>query len=265
MKFDKHFPVPQLQPYIKYYVVSEHEQEAVYKVFPSTSLVMGFQYRGRLSTIRNEAEQTLSTAGISGISASYQVFKQSPAIGTILVYFSEIGFTHFAAHPANELFNLSLALEDLFDKERVAAVEEQLFEARTDKERIAVVEQFLLAQLNPRERDQLILAAVQLIYTTKGTIRIKELNKQLFISPAAFEKRFRKVVGVSPKKFASIVRFEAVMSQLGGVRSLTDICYENKYFDQAHFIKDFIKFSGTSPEKFRAATETNDFLQLKGN
>lgn len=111
MKFDKHFPTEQLKPYIKYYVVAENELESEYKVFPSLGLVIGFQYKGQLATIKDNTESKLSTAGITGISDGYKIFKNSADVGSILIYFTEIGFAHFASHPANELFNLSLSLE----------------------------------------------------------------------------------------------------------------------------------------------------------
>jgi AraC-like DNA-binding protein len=97
----------------------------------------------------------------------------------------------------------------------------------------------------------LIIEAVKIIYQTKGTIRIKELNERLFISQSPFEKRFRKLVGATPKKFASIVRFNAVLDNLSNTKSLTDICYENNFFDQAHFIKDFKQYTGDTPENFK--------------
>jgi len=46
MKFDKHFPTDVLKPYIKYFVVSENALESAYKVFSSSVLVIGFQYKG---------------------------------------------------------------------------------------------------------------------------------------------------------------------------------------------------------------------------
>jgi|GEM_PF-1881859 len=52
MKFDKHLPVEALRSYIKYFVVSENEWENEYKVFPSSQLVMGFQYKGQLANIK---------------------------------------------------------------------------------------------------------------------------------------------------------------------------------------------------------------------
>lgn len=251
MKFDKHFPTEKLKPYIKYFVVSENELESEYKVFPSSGLVIGFQYKGQLSTIKVSTENKLNSAGITGISDSYKIFKNSANIGTILIYFTETGFTHFASHPANELFDLSLSLEDIFDKESIKEVEEKLFFATSDKQRIQIVEQFLLSQLKDIQTDNLIVEAVKLIYQSKGTIRIKELNKKLFTSQSPFEKRFRKVVGTTPKKFASIVRFNAVLDNLNETKSFTEICYKNNFFDQAHFIKDFKQFTGDTPKHFK--------------
>jgi len=193
----------------------------------------------------------LASAGITGIADGYKIFKNSVDIGTILVYFTEIGFTHFASHPANELFNLSLSLNDIFDKSSITEVEDKLAIATTDKDRIHIVEKFLVSQLKDIQTDKLILEAVKLIYQSNGTIRIKELNEKLFISQSPFEKRFRKVVGTTAKKFASIVRFNTVLNNLNETKSLTEICYENNFFDQAHFIKDFKQFTGDTPENFK--------------
>jgi len=251
MRFDKFIPTDQLKPYIKYFVVSENELESEYKVFPSSGLVIGFQYKGQLSTVRENNESKLTSAGITGISDNYKIFKNSADIGTILVYFSDIGFTHFTSCPANELFNLSLSLDDIFDKSSVTEVEEKLSIATTDKHRIEIVEQFLVSQLKDIQADKLIVEAVKLIYQSRGTIRIKELNEKLFISQSPFEKRFRKVVGTTAKKFASIVRFNTVLDNMSETKSLTEICYENNFFDQAHFIKDFKQFTGDTPENFK--------------
>ena len=168
-----------------------------------------------------------------------------------MVYFTEVGFTHFSSHPANELFNLSLSLDDIFEKGKVNEVEEKLALSFTDKQRIKVVEQFLLTQLKDIETDKLVVEAVKLIYQSKGTIRIKELNEKLFISQSPFEKRFRKVVGTTAKKFASIVRFNSVLDKMKETKTLTEICYENNFFDQAHFIKSFKKFTGDTPQNFK--------------
>jgi AraC-like DNA-binding protein len=251
MRFDKIIPTDRLKPYVKHLVISENSAEQSYKVLPSTGLVIGFQYKGHLAVLKDNKEISLAKAGITDLSDSFKIFQNSTNIGTILVFFTETGIAQFSNCPANELFNLSVSLDNLFDKNTVAQTEEKLADSTTDNERIRIVERFLLAVLKEKESDKLIVEAVKLIYQSKGTIKIKELNEKLFISQSPFEKRFRKTVGTTPKKFASIVRFNSVINQFGANKTLTEICYENNFFDQAHFIKDFKQYTGDTPEKFK--------------
>lgn len=251
MKFDKIIPTDRLKPYIKHFAISENELENTYKVFPSTGLVVGFQYRGQLTTVKNDRQTNLEAAGITGISDNFKIFKNSADTKTILIYFTEVGFSYFSSNPANELFNQSVSLDNVFKKDRVIDTEEKLSFAQTDRQRITVVEQFLLSQLRDIQSDKLVVEAVRLIYGSKGTIKIKELTEKLFISQSPFEKRFRRIVGTTPKKFASIVRFNTALNNLTSAKSLTDICYEYNFFDQAHFIKDFKQYTGDTPEKFK--------------
>jgi len=251
MRFDIVIPSVKLRPYVRQIAISESENEQTYKIFPSAGLVVGFQYRGRLSLVNGSVENRLSPSGITGISDSFKIFKNTAGTGTILVYFTETGFAQFSSRPVQELFNQSVSLDNLFDKHKVAAVEETLALALTDSERVKAVETFLEEQLKEKSEDQLIVRAVALIYGSRGGMRIKELLQQLHISQGAFEKRFRKLVGTTPKKFASIVRFNTVLKDLGQEKSLTEICYDNNFFDQAHFIKDFKQYTGDSPENFR--------------
>ena len=80
MKFQTYSPVEKLSPYISRFAISENEFAGEYKVFPSSGLVIGFQYKGELSTLNENGENKLSTAGISGISDTYKVFKNSSGI-----------------------------------------------------------------------------------------------------------------------------------------------------------------------------------------
>lgn len=77
MKFDKYLPTEQLKSYIKYFIVSENELESEYKILPSSSLVIGLQYKGQLATIKGNTETSLKSSGITGISDYSQTFKNS--------------------------------------------------------------------------------------------------------------------------------------------------------------------------------------------
>ena len=250
MRFEKIIPSDRLKPYIKHLIISEATDDASYKVFATTGLVIGFQYKGKLAYLNKNEENNLAAIGITGLQDQYKIFKPSVNIGSILVFFNEIGAAHFFKNPINELFNQSISLDYLLAKAEIDKVEELLNEATTDQHRIMVVENFLLQHLLNKKEDLLITQAIKYIHQTKGNIKIKQLSEMLFISQSPLEKRFRQIVGTTPKKFASIIRFKAVLENLKEKKPFAVICDENNYFDQAHLIHDFKNFTGETPDKF---------------
>jgi AraC-like DNA-binding protein len=250
VKFDTYIPCDILKAYVKSFVIQETMDEKVYKVLPDTGVVIGFQYKGKLSHLDNQNEIALSTSGVSGLTDHYKTFKNSADVGTVLVFFKEGGATIFFKQPIHELFRKSVSLDNFMLRSELLLLEEQLCEAKSDKARIDVIEKFMIARMVITEPDQLILAALALIHKSKGNIRIKELMGQLHISQSPLEKRFRQMVGTSPKKFASIVRLKNAIQQYDPNSSLTALGYEAGYYDQAHFIKEFKTFTGDTPENF---------------
>lgn len=250
MKFDTYIPCDILKPFVKSFAVQETLKQDTYKVLPDTGLVIGFQYKGKLARIQNDVEMPLSISGLSGLADHSRTFKNSPNIGTVLVFFKEAGATPFFRQPLHELFRESVSLDNFMLRSELLLLEEQLAEAKTDTQRIAVVEHFLINRMNNTEPDKLVLAALGLIHKSKGNIRVTELMEQLHISQSPLEKRFRQVVGATPKKFASIVRLKNVIQQYDTINSLTALGYETGFYDQAHFIKQFKTFTGDTPEKF---------------
>lgn len=235
---------------MKSFAIQETSTESVYKVLPDTSLVIGFQYKGRLSLLQNGIETPLSISGVSGLADYSRTFQNSPDIGTVLIFFQEAGAIHFFKQPLHELFRESVSLDNFIPRSELLCLEEQLAEAKTDLQRITVVEYFLIKRITNIEPDKLVLAALSLIHKSKGNLRIKELTEQLFISQSPLEKRFRQAVGASPKKYASIVRLKNVIQQFDKANSLTELGYITGFYDQAHFIKEFKTFTGETPEKF---------------
>lgn len=237
-------------PFIKSFVISEAEIESTYQVLPDTGLVIGFQYKGRLNRIENDQSTSLAISGISGLSDRSRTFQNSPDIGTLLVLFREAGASLFFPQPLHELFRESVSLDNFMLRSELLFLEEELAEAKTHEKRIATVERFLIRRMKNSDLDKLILAALALIHKSNGTIRISELAEQLHISQSPLEKRFRQVVGTSPKKFASIVRLKNMVDKYDVTSSFTELSYQAGFYDQAHFIKEFKSFTGKTPEKF---------------
>lgn len=88
--------------------------------------------------------------------------------------------------------------------------------------------------------------------------RLKEVQQELKISERSLERLFRTNIGMSPKLFARVCRFQASLHSLrgNGYEKLSDISYGNGYADQSHFIRDFREFSGVTPKAWlRKAVE----------
>nr|WP_306819282.1 helix-turn-helix domain-containing protein [Leptospira sp. id769339] len=70
------------------------------------------------------------------------------------------------------------------------------------------------------------------------------------ISRDSYEKRFREVIGTSPKQLSNLVRMRNIIDSYSSKISFTDLAQESGYFDQAHFIKDFKTFTDETPKRF---------------
>lgn len=104
--------------------------------------------------------------------------------------------------------------------------------------------------------------AVNIIVRQKGNVTIEHLADQVNVSRQFLSRQFSERIGISPKHFARIVRFNALHRFLASQPKtrLVDVTYNFGYFDQSHFIKDFIEFMGMSPSEYLVlSTEMADF------
>lgn len=239
-----------LQPYIKAYLIIESSEERVNRVLPDTSLVMAFRFKGEVSYVQNGIEDKLPATLISGLRKSARLIKYSKDSGNILVLFKEGGARLFIKEPLYELFENSVSLDNFSNYQHLSVLEEQLYLASGNGHRIHLIEHFLESRIFNHRPDELVLSAMDHIRIVKGGMRIKELADSFCISQDAFEKRFRKVAGVSPKQYAYITRMKWIVANGLNKNSLGDTAYNVGYYDQPHFNKDFKLFTGQTPTEF---------------
>lgn len=250
MNIKEYLPIASLRPFISKYLIIESQDELVNRIFPDTSLVMAFRFKGKTSYVTNHEKNILSAITLSGLRKSGRLVNYAENSGNILVIFKEAGASALIKEPLHELFDESIPLRDLSGYHDLSMIEDQLSAAASNSQRIQRIEQFLLSKLYDHKTDNLIAAAIEKIRQVKGIIRIKDLADTLCISQDAFEKRFRRVAGVSPKQFSFIVRMKAIIGN--GIRehTLAETAFNAGYFDQPHFNKDFKLFTGQTPTEF---------------
>ena len=264
MNINSYIPTELLRPFILTYIIVESQEELVNKVLPDTSLVLSFRYKGRVSYMTDTMKNDLPSASVSGLRKSLRLFNYSKDTGNFLILFKEGGAAAFFKIPLHRLFDENVSLDNFIGHQNLSIIEEQLAEANNNTQRKDLIEQFLLSELYNTNGDRLILAALQKIHLTKGTIKIKDLANELYISQDALEKRFRRIVGTSPKQFSSIVRMRSMTDHRLQKQTFTGIALDAGYFDQPHFNKDFKLFTGQTPTDFFKGPpflKINDFLQ----
>jgi AraC-like DNA-binding protein len=155
---------------------------------------------------------------------------------------------------ANDLTDTCMDLDHQARKQGFHLVE-MLSESRSNPEKIEILSSYLLYLLNrnSNQADGRMEYALSQILQSKGNITLKELNDQLHMSERTVERRFKQYVGISPKLFARICRFQASLIQIRNNQftKLSDIAYENEYADQSHLIRAFKEFAGMSPNKYQ--------------
>jgi AraC-like DNA-binding protein len=249
MQVTKFQPAARLQKFIQQYTIVESSVELVNRILPDTSLVMVFRFSGEVNHVIDDRKDRLPVSMISGLRKSGRLINYTPESGNLLVVFKEGGASAFFKEPIHLLFDDSISLENFSNYTNISSVEDQLAGARSHEHRVFLVDQFLLSKLITPKTDDLVLSAIARIHIAKGVMKMKDLASDMCLSQDAFEKRFRRVVGVSPKQFAYIVRMKSVVIN-GRLKPLSAIALEAGYFDQPHFNKDFKLFTGQTPGDF---------------
>lgn len=172
--------------------------------------------------------------------------------GTFFVCFHPNGFLPFARFPIKEMENTAVPLDKLFGNEGVE-IGQKILNANSTSERIHLIENFLFKQLaETKNVDKILESTVETILTANGNLTVDELSKQNNINRRQLVRKFSSHVGLSPKQLSKTIRLQATLKKLlnSDVTSLTDLAYENEYYDQAHFIKEFKEFTGLTPKEF---------------
>jgi AraC-like DNA-binding protein len=121
--------------------------------------------------------------------------------------------------------------------------------------KIELVDNWLINHLQKKKKtDRNIDEAIRLIERNKGNISIRELELATFTTKRTLERRFLEQVGLHPKTFSRIVRFNGVIrfveSNLNVKwRQLADAF---GYYDQSHFIHEFKTLTGGLPQDYPA-------------
>lgn len=189
-----------------------------------------------------------------GQSTSYSVLNLKGSFHTLGIYFYPNALQSIFGMNAEELTNSCMDLNTFAEKHGFY-LKEQLSEATTLDQQTAILFSYLrfLIRKNEHRLNTVMEYAIAAIASSNGDVPLKIIYTHLQLSERSFERKFKEYVGISPKLFSRICRFQASLSQLrnSSYHKLTDIAYQNNYADQSHFIRSFKEFAGFSPVQYQ--------------
>jgi AraC-like DNA-binding protein len=147
-----------------------------------------------------------------------------------------------------ELSDRATDLADVLDRGEVGRLAERMQEAESSLERVALVESFLLREMDARRRDEVAVASTLRLRNPRQEIRA--LASEHHLSIRQWIRRFESSVGLRPKSFSRILRFQRATALKRSGRDWGDVCLACGYYDQPHLIKEFQELAGCSFDAF---------------
>ena len=246
------------------YDLSCGEKEFIYCCVPNGEIGITVILDGDCHIKTEDGWQKQSNVHLYGLINKVQLLKMSPNYREISFGFYPHCLQLFlkdALHSTNKTNGTDLF--DLFKKEEVNKLYENLSQCKNDEALINKIEVFLKDNMLIEELDKRILVAHHLI-TNKNMYKVDEISSILNVTSTTLRTLFNKHVGISPKDLIKIHRIKKALGyQVTNEETLTQIGYHLNYFDQAHFCKDFKDSIGISPKQYflnsKLSSDFSDF------
>lgn len=205
----------------------------------------------------NSGEQENIWKGIvAGASMDYLVINTASIVSCLGVVFKPGGAAPFFQLPLTEVRNQRIPLDELWGEENIV-LHEQLLAAKSPQACFRTLERFLEHKLGSTfdagcKSKPFISHAVNQLTLSPGDRSLERLKEQSGYAETRFINLFSGEVGLTPKQFFRVQRFQRVLRNLFNSRDADwpDLALQFGYYDQAHFIHEFKTFTGITPGQY---------------
>jgi hypothetical protein len=164
------------------------------------------------------------------------------------IFFQPLGIRQLFGIPGRLLVNREYAANDVIGR-GIFQLWERMAESKCFHTRVRMVEEHLLRAAASSFASTVVMASAQHIFREHGAMPVRFLANQTSLGVRQYERRFLDEIGITPKLFARIARYQiALDTKLSTpTRPWLTIAQDFGYHDQMHMIKDFQRLGGGSP------------------
>jgi AraC-like DNA-binding protein len=217
-------------------------REDPFRVFGNDVDAQGQRFRGAI---------------VCGAQSGYFVLDTSQEESVVGVHFKPGGAAPFLGVPASEFTDRHVGLEDLWGA-RARELRERLLEAGSSEALFELLEQSLLARLRrPLLPHPAVAHALRQLTAMPAMARIGQVREETGYGAKRFIEVFRNSVGLTPKLYCRIQRFQSVIERLAhGARvDWAAVALDAGFCDQSHLNREFRAFSGVTPTDYRPVSD----------
>jgi AraC-like DNA-binding protein len=189
---------------------------------------------------------------IFGNSVNAERLTVTDEMAQIAIFFKPFAIGPVFKLSARELKNAPVELKT-WSPQKAMALNLQLIHAQSIGERIEVLLHLVFSEMSSNQREcEIIRFATDKIMENPDTDILAQLLQDLNLSTRTFQRIFKKYVGISANEYRRICQFQLAFYQLRGKQfdKLTDVAYDNGYFDQSHYIRSFKEFTEITPQEY---------------
>ena len=250
-------PGPPINEFVDYFWLFEGGQAPrKERIVPSGTSELVINLRDDEIRIHHPAHSKqhirLSGAVLSGTYSSILVVDASQHESMLGVHFKPGGAFPFLGAIASELTDAHADLADLWGRP-ANRLRERLCDAVAPRDRFQIMEQVLIDRLRRLPTGRRMIVAALDAFGPFGTgASVRDVARHVGLCQRRFSKLFAVQVGLTPKVFCRILRFQLVRTLADQVDKpdWVQIASTCGYFDQSHLINDFQEFSGFSPTQY---------------
>ena len=212
--------------------------------------------------------QICRDAWVSGVRTQPITIPSGHGSRMLIVAFKKGKAFPFYPFPMSDLTD-TVADADLVFGRTFHDLREQLLATDSPVRMFQLIEGFLLHQASDAMLEDTSTRCIDYALTSiihQPTIRrLHQLSDEIGYSQKHFIDLFRRHVGITPKQYLRIMRFQKVICEIerDGFTSWNQIALQSGYYDQAHFIHDFKHFSGFTPNEYmKRKTNTLNYVPM---
>lgn len=222
---------------------------------------------GTSELVFNLGRGTPIVAGISGPHSRSIIIERTAYDELLGIHFNPGGAFPFLGFPLSDLHGLSIAVSDIWGERRASQLLGLIYEAGTVEMKFQVLEKWLLQiATRPLKHHPAVSFAVREFQKDPGLLSSATVAEQVNLSQRRFIQLFRDEIGLTPKLFCRVRRFQEVLKMVEESRDVdwVAVALSCGYFDQPHFNHDFREFSSVSPTEYlKLRTEYLSHLQVR--